>query len=411
LDSLEIRILSSREAELWLRHERMKEETRADIFTPLDMGTMKIRGRYLRSGTSESGSEPDGSVRDALGRMYVNLAKGGTPLIITGFAYVRQDGRSGLDQNAIHEERLIARWHEITDAVHAADSDCRICMQIVHGGRQCKPQSVSEPMAPSAVPDQVWGITPRQMTEPEIVDMIEAFGQAARRVKEAGFDAVQLHAAHGYLISEFNSPYTNRRTDAWGGTPEKRMRFFREILDRCRWFVGDDFPILTKINCTDCMPNGLEPEECAGICRTLIDDGIDAIELSAWMAEAEPARMPSRKVDPAPKEEGYYSEPARKVRERVPPGVPLGVCGGWRSIEAMNRVIREEGFDFLSASRPFIAEPDIFLRLKTGQKRAACNSCNECIEGDREPVVHCPPIEEGRLSSPYLDRRVAPGTP
>jgi 2,4-dienoyl-CoA reductase-like NADH-dependent reductase (Old Yellow Enzyme family) len=379
-----------------------------DLFAALRMGTMTVNGRYIRSGTSESGTEPDGTVGDALRSMYVDLARGGCPLIITGFAYIRQDGRSGLNQNAIHQDRLIPQWARITEAVHEANRECRIAMQIVHGGRQCKPESVKTTMAPSAVPDPTWKITPREMSEPEIVDMIEAFGQAARRVKAASFDAVQVHAAHGYLISEFNSAHTNRRTDAWGGTLEKRMRFIREVLARTRTEVGDDFPILTKINCDDCLPDGLTPEECAAICRALIEDGIDGIELSAWMAEADPAVAPSRKVDPAPANEGYYLSAARKVRKEVPAGVPLGVCGGFRSVEVMNRMIQEEGFDFLSASRPFIAEPDLFRRFEAGQTRAACNSCDECIEGDRTPVLHCPPALENRLETPYLDRRVEP---
>ena len=126
------------------------------------------------------------------------------------------------------------------------------------------------------------------------------------------------------------------------------------------------------------------------------------------MAEADPVSAPSRKVDPAPGDEGYYLDQCRQVRRQVPQSVPLGVCGGWRSVDVMNRMLEGEGFDFLSASRPFIAEPDVFLRFRAGQQRAACNSCNECIEGDRTPIVHCPPAQEGRLGTPYLDARVEP---
>ena len=369
---------------------------------------MTTNGRYFRSGTQESGSQADGTVRDVMREMYADLARGGTPLIMTGFAYVRQDGRSNLAQNAIHKDDLVAQWARVTGAVHKANPDCKVGMQIVHGGRQCEPESVPVPMAPSAVADSRFGTVPREMSEPEIVDVIEAFGQAARRVRAAGFDAVQLHAAHGYLLSQFNSAHTNRRTDAWGGTLEKRMRLLREVLARTRPEVGDDFPILVKINCDDCLPNGITPHECAAICRALIEDGIDGIELSAWMAEADEAVMPSRKTDPAPEDEGYYLAQSLEVRRQVPRGVPLGACGGWRSVSAMNRMIQQEGFDFLSAARPFIAEPDVFLRMKAGQARAACNSCNECIEGERVPIVHCPPELEGRLTTPYLDMRVEP---
>lgn len=369
-----------------------------DLFTPLKMGTMNLSGRYLRSGTSESGSEPTGEPHDVLKKLYIDLANGGTPLILTGFAYVRQDGRSGLNQNAIHLDTLIPAWSEITEAVHQAEPSAKIAMQVVHGGRQCRPESVALPIAPSAVPDAKNGITPREMSEAEIVDTIEAFGQAARRVKTAGFDAVQIHTAHGYLHAQFCSPHTNRRNDAWGGTPEKRMRFLRETLQRMRAEVGEDYPILVKINCDDCMPGGLGPEGYADICSALIEDGIDGIELSAWIAEADPARQPSRPVDPAPEDEGYYLQPSREILRRIGPReVPIGVCGGWRSVQRMNQVIRSEGFDFLTASRPFIAEPDLFSKLRAGQPRVACDSCNECIQVERDPTVYCPPARESRL--------------
>lgn len=376
------------------------------LFIPLRFGPMVLTGRYIRSGTSEGGSESDGIVRDALIDMYAALARGGTPLICTGYAYVRRDGRSNPNQNGIHADRLIPQWRRVTDAVHEANPECRIAMQVAHGGRQCEPSCVPLPLCPSAVPDSRYDSTPREVTEPEVLDLIEAFGQAARRVKAAGFDAVQLHAAHGYLISQFLSPHTNRRTDAWGGTHEKRMRFLRDILSRTRREVGENMAILVKINCDDCLPGGVTPAECADTCLALVEDGIDGVELSAWMGEADPALTPSRKVDPAPGGEGYYLAQCLEVRKRLPAGVPLGMCGGWRSRGSMQRMIRDEGFDFLAASRPFIAEPDVFLRLRAGQARSACNSCNECIEGDRTPVVHCPPAIEGRLHSEYLAARV-----
>ncbi|MFW5798124.1 MAG: NADH:flavin oxidoreductase [Planctomycetota bacterium] len=380
-----------------------------DLFTPIDLGPMTVHGRLLRSGTSESGSSEQGVPSNALGQMYVELARGGCPLVLTGFAYVRADGKSGSLQNAIHLDRLVPHWRSITDAVHRANPECRIGMQVVHGGRQCKPEGTPTTMAPSAVPDRRFGQTPREMTENEIVDCIEAFGQAARRVKEAGFDAVQLHGAHGYLIAQFNSPHTNRRSDAWGGSPEARMKFLREVLERTRTEVGDDFPILIKLNATDCIDGGLTPEGSAEICNALIRDGIDGIELSAWMAEADPSKAPSREVDPSPEQEGYYLDACRVIRKKVECGsVPLGPCGGFRSLEVMNAMIRDDGFDFVSASRPFICEPDVFRRLEAGQPRSGCNSCNECINGDRIPVVNCPPVIEGRLETPYLERRIGP---
>lgn len=370
------------------------------VLNDLTVNGVRVAGRLWRSGTSEHGTDADGNPTDALRDLYVRLAEGGTPLIVTGYAYVRRDGMSGTGQNAIHEDRLVEPWAAITAAVHRAAPDCRIVMQIVHGGRQCKPASVADTLAPSAVPCPRFGQNPRAMTEVEIGEMIEAFARAAARAKAAVFDGVQLHAAHGYLISQFNSPHTNRRTDAWGGSPEKRMRFFRDVLRRTRAAVGNAFPVLTKLNADDCLPDGLTPELSAGICRMLIDEGIDAIELSAWMAEADPARQPSRKFDPPPEQEGYFRDACRTIRNLVPHGVPLGTCGGWRSVAVMDRLIDADGFDFVCASRPFIAEPDLFARLRSGQPRAACNSCNECVSPGSAGTIRCPPAEENRLAAP-----------
>jgi len=367
------------------------------LFSPLQFGSMTVTNRLVRSGTSEGAASPDGMPSDDLRNLYVTLATGGVGLLVTGFAYVRSDGRSVIRQNAMHRDDLVAPWRAICQAVHAANPQCRLCMQLVHGGRQCKPESVAQTLAPSAVYDPRGGVLPREMTAADIEEVIDAFAAAARRAREAGFDAVQLHAAHGYLLAQFNSPHTNRRTDPWGGSEESRQRFLIEVFRAVRREVGDDFPVLMKMNCADFLPGGLTPEQSARLCATMAAEGLDGIELSGWMMEADPAHMPSRKVDPAPGEEGYYLEPARVIRQAVPATVPLGLCGGLRSAAAMERLLTEEGFDCVAACRPFLAEPDLPRRLRAGQPRAACNSCNECVQGPRDPHVRCFPAEENRL--------------
>ncbi len=367
------------------------------IFDEWQFGSVSLKNRIIRSGTSEFAADPSGCPNENLARLYTDMARGRAALIVTGYAFVREDGRSDTDQNAMHNDELVSHWRAIIDTVHAVDRDCKIAMQLVHGGRQCKPDSVKETLAPSAIPDSRAGITPRAMTESEIWEMIDAFGEAARRAKEAGFDAVQLHAAHGYLISQFNSPHTNRRRDAWGGSASKRARFFVEVFKRCRQEVGSAFPIFAKMNCTDCLPTGITPEEAGEIGAILADEGLQAIELSAWMFEAPLEMTPSRKIDPRPNEEGYFLEEARVVRGIVPSHTPVGLCGGIRSLQTMNRLLTEERLDFLAMSRPFIAEPDLVKRLQNGQPRVACDSCNECLERERHPIVNCPPIREGRL--------------
>ncbi len=356
-----------------------------------------MKNRFVRSGTSEFASDPAGFPGEALKKMYVDLAEGGVGLIVTGYAYIREDGRSDMDQNALHNDALVAPWRTITDAVHEAVPDCRIAVQIVHGGRQCKPDATCATFAPSAVHDPRAGITPRAMTPAEIEEVIEDFAAASRRAKRAGFDGVQLHAAHGYLISQFLSPHTNRRTDEWGGSVSKRARFAVEIIGACRRAVGDDYPLFAKLNCTDLLPGGITLDQVAETSALLADAGLEAIELSAWMYEAPLELSPSRKGDPHPSQEAYFLREARAAKRDLPKDFPVGLCGGIRSREVGEGLLEDEGFAFLAMSRPFIAEPDLAKRLKHGQPRVACDSCNECIEGDRHPIVNCPPVREERL--------------
>lgn len=372
-------------------------EANSMIFDKWNLGPRQIGNRLVRSGTSEFASARSGEPNAYLGRLYSDLARGGVGVIVTGYALVREDGRSDEDQNAIHEDRLIAPWKGITNAVHKASSEVLIAAQLVHGGRQCKPGCVASPIAPSAVHDPRAGVTPRALRPDEIWQIIDAFGRAAGRAKAAGFDAIQIHAAHGYLISQFNSPHTNRRTDEWGGGVENRARFFVEVFRRCRREVGDEMPIFAKLNCTDCVKGGITPQDAGEIASVLAEEGLQGVELSGWMYEAPLERAPSRQIDPAPEEEGFFLQEARIVRSIVPRTMPLGLCGGIRSRESIGRLLDDEGFDFVALSRPFIAEPDLARRIEAGQPRVACDSCNECLEGERHPIVNCPPIREGRL--------------
>ena len=236
------------------------------------------------------------------------------------------------------------------------------------------------------------------MTAREIEETLDAFGQAARRAREAGFDGVQLHCAHGFLLSEFLSPHTNRRTDEWGGTPERRRRFVIEAFRRARAAAGPNLAVTVKLNCEDFIQDGLSLAESCEAARALAAEGIDAIEVSGWMAEGDERCAPMRKGDPKPQEEAYYLTQAVEIKRAVG-AVPVGACGGFRSYEVMVRALEGDGLDFVAASRPFIAEPDLVARLRAGQPRATCISCNEC-SSRRDGPVHCPLVADGRLKPP-----------
>jgi len=233
------------------------------------------------------------------------------------------------------------------------------------------------------------------MTREEISETIDAFADAARRARDAGFDAVQLHMAHGYLLSEFLSAHTNRRTDDFGGSPEKRRRVPLDVVERVRRTVGSDYPILVKMNACDFVDRGLTSEEAAGHAAALEEAGVDGIELSGWMCDGDPAESPSRKGDPTGTNEAYFLPHARSIRNAVR-RIPLGLCGGIRSADCIERLLTEEGFDFVAMSRPFIAEPDLVRNLRAGARHVKCISCNRCSEESTDPIS-CPLAAEGKL--------------
>ncbi len=370
------------------------------LFRPICIGPITVPGRLARSATNERACDRNGHPGPALSEILVALAGGGTPCINTGYAYVLPSGHSSPTQSGIHSDELVPAWRAITDAVHEAPGESRIFLQVAHGGRQISAELVEDPIAPSAVPVSATGVKPREMTLREIEECLQAFAEAARRAREAGFDGVQLHCAHGYLLSQFLSPYVNRRMDEWGGTPERRRRFVLESLRRVREAVGPDMAVTVKLNCEDFVQGGLSLAESCEAARALAAEGIDAIEVSGFIADADARHSPSRKGDPSPDDEGYYLSQAVEIKRAAGP-VPVGVCGGFRSLEIMERILKVEGLDFIAASRPFIAEPDLALRLQRGQPRAACISCNECSERGDVPI-HCPLVADGRLKPPPL---------
>ncbi|MFX1266051.1 MAG: NADH:flavin oxidoreductase, partial [Promethearchaeota archaeon] len=255
---------------------------RADLlFSPVRIGKLELKNRLVRSATAERlATEPVGRATPALAALYGELARGGVGLIISGHAYVAPEGKAHAEMLSAHCDQMIPGLATLADAVHAEGG--RLALQINHGGRQCAAESVPEPVAPSAVPTPA-GRMPREMTQAEIVAAVDAFAQAARRAQLAGIDAVQIHGAHGYLISQFLSPHTNRRSDAWGGDFDKRFRFLAAVCEAVRGQVGARYPLFVKLGMTDNLdqaPDGLTPEDGARIAGRLADFGLDAVEVS-----------------------------------------------------------------------------------------------------------------------------------
>jgi 2,4-dienoyl-CoA reductase-like NADH-dependent reductase (Old Yellow Enzyme family) len=357
------------------------------LFEPKDIGKMEVKNRFVRSATAEGAADETGLIADKLFDIYRNLAEGGVGLIITGHAYVQPNGRCTPDQMGIYKDDLLSKLKELSSEVHRASPDCRVAVQITHAGRQVLRGSVREPVAPSAVTDTRTGVTPREMTEAEIEECMNSFADAAERTRLAGFDAVQIHSAHGYLISSFNSPHTNLRTDKWGGNLENRMRFLMETYRRVRTKVGDDYPVLVKLNAADFLDGGIEIDESVQIAKALSAEGIDAIEISGSMFESYKGKGTARTRIRKPEQEAYFLPYAERIKKAVG-DVPVILVGGIRSVSVMERIISEGNADFISMSRPLIREPDLPDRIRDGKQKADCISCNGCMSS-RVDVIRC----------------------
>ena len=229
---------------------------------------------------------------------------------------------------------------------------------------------------------------PSELTKVEINDIVTAFGEGARRAKAWGFDAVQLHSAHGYLINQFLSPLTNRRTDEYGGSSENRSRFLLEVYRKVRETVGPDYPVLIKLNAADNLDGGLEIDDAVRAAQNLAEAGIDAIEVSAGTS-ASGEKGPVRGKINKPEREAYNLDLARKVKEVV--DCPVMVVGGFRSYEVAERAIMDDGMDYISMARPLIREPGLPNRWLQGDRSPAkCISCNSCFKpGLEEGGIYC----------------------
>jgi len=344
---------------------------------------MDLQNRFVRSATHESMAEKDGKPTLKLGNLYEKLAKNDVGLIITGFSSVLPSGQSVIYQQGIYDDRFIEPYMKITEMVHRYRS--KIVLQIVHGGRQA---AISEeyqvPMAPSKIKDELSGVVPREMTEQEILEVIEAFTRAAARTKKAGFDGVQLHCAHGFLLSNFISPYTNRRADRWGGSVENRARIVTEIIRQIKELAGSDFPIFVKLNATDGFQQGSQKADL-GInisqvletAKLLEKTGVCSIEVSGGISEA--GKVTVRTAINSPAEEAYFGEYSKAIKKAV--NIPVILVGGIRSLSVMESLLEEGCADLISMSRSFICEPDLVLKPKSEKaKKAMCASCNLCFD-------------------------------
>ncbi|NMW22780.1 MAG: NADH:flavin oxidoreductase [Chlorobiaceae bacterium] len=390
-----------------------------DLFKPATLAGMTLRNRLIRSATHESLADGSGAPCAALEKLYTALAEGGTGAIITGYAGVQQDGKSSLmNMLMINDDSLIPAYRKLTDAVHGHGTP--IILQIAHCGRQTRSVVTGMPtVAPSPLKDFIFNEErPHELSVGEIETIIGSFVAATGRARKAGFDGVQLQMAHGYLLAEFLSGYTNRRSDRWGGSIANKFRIVSEILRRIRTEEGD-YPVLVKINGFDHRRRGMRPLEAIEIARMLEASGCSAIEVSSGTVEEGlsimrgplfPAEallashfrfmsLPSpikkalapllRLAMPSPKPwRGYNLDATKAIRQAV--SIPVIAVGGIHTLENITGVLESDTADFVSMSRPFVIEPNIVRKLQEGRQTASrCIECNYCAIMIEEYPLRC----------------------
>ena len=385
----------------------------ARALSPATLGSVSLRNRIIKTATYE-GMTPGGAPSPALVKHHVELARGGVGMTTVAYCAVSPNGRTFAEQMWMRDE-IVPALADLTREVQAEGA--KVSLQLGHCGYFSRNRELpgKRSLGPSRLVNE-YGLLSgipfsRAMTEGDLATTAGDYAAAAARAKQAGFDAIEVHFGHGYLLSQFLSPATNRRTDRYGGSLENRLRFPLEVLSAIRARVGDELPILAKTNLRDGFRGGLELDEAVGVCRALEAAGIDAIELTGGftsrtpfylfrgkaplkeMIEVEKSRLHRialrlfgrRAIRDYPFEELFFLPLAKRIRESV--GVPLVLLGGCLSTENLETAMRE-GFDFVAMGRALIADPDLVARMADGRaERSRCISCNRCVaEMDRGGV-------------------------
>ncbi len=345
------------------------------LFTPHNIKDTVVKNRFMRSAVAVARADPDGFITEDLCNFYKTAAEGGVGLLVTGAISVHPRGKFFDRQTAAYSDEYIPGLKKLADTIHRygdgvvawAQLHCGCAQHWEHSYRQRKDGL------------DVCDLDVCDLQDGDIYFIIDAFGNAALRMKQAGFDGVQLHGAHRYLIAHFLSPATNLRTDKWGGTPEKRMRFVLEVYQKIREKSGDNFPVSIKMNTADYLKGGNWLKDTIIYAKRFSEVGFDLIEMSGGMFFMNELREELRKR--AGQKEAYFRDAIPEFREAVG-DTALAIVGGIRTPIVIENILGE-GVDFISLARPYLAEPNLPNRIKEGDYRPSrCVStyspCNLC---------------------------------
>ncbi|MCG3254214.1 MAG: NADH:flavin oxidoreductase [Candidatus Heimdallarchaeota archaeon] len=347
------------------------------IFTSYKIKNAELKNRLIRSATTSYWSDEEGILRRPILEYYDLLAKGGLGFIIKGHSYVLESGKAHTGQSGLTNEKHLPKMKELTKIVHS--DNVPIIAQINHAGMSAKADRVTA----SHYVTENWEA--REASIDDIQQIIEGFANAADFAIQAGFDGVQIHGAHGYLVSQFLSDRVNKREDKYGGTLENRARLLFEIFDAVKKKIGNAHIIGIKMNCDDFAPEGgITIKDSVVIANWLDEKGIDLIEISGGGPEQnrDIRKTRAKPAEDSPYYEANFSGHAEMIRRTVPT-VPLALVDGIRNVSTMDAILDCNLADLISMSKPLINEPDLPNKLKEGQPESNCIDCRECVSRER----------------------------
>ena len=399
-----------------MKAEGKEDQSMAHLFEESTLSGISMKNRIIRSATHEAMATENGGPRDELIRLYEKLAEGGVSCVITGLTAVQHKGLAFSGMLMMHQDELINAYKPLVQSMKERNTP--LVMQLAHAGGKISPTSPNKvAAAPSRKTYPPWSVKARELTGSEIGQIIHDFVKAIGRTQQAGFDGVQIHAAHGYLLSQFLSPHFNQRTDGWGGSLENRFRIIGEIMKKARQIV-DSYPIWIKISGHDGDLNGMRLPEAVRVAQMFEEAGGDAVEISCGGSNffdfirvreiptdailhydpvfsqkgAFTKKILSRMLPSVIKKEAplhlYNVEAAAAVKEAVT--IPVISVGGFRKREDMEAVLQEGKADYISLSRPLVIEPALVNQLQTAKKtESACIDCGYCAAAVNAAPLHC----------------------
>ncbi|MBI4595242.1 MAG: FAD-dependent oxidoreductase [Candidatus Tectomicrobia bacterium] len=343
------------------------------LFSPIKIGTLELKNRIVMPPMGTAYEAPGGEVSQRLIEYYARRAEGGAAMIVVEIAAIDDYGVSFSDELRICDDRYIPGLSRLSQAIK--EKGARAAIQLHHPGRQSVPKITgNQPVAPSAIPCPTVKVMPRELTNQEVKELVEKYAQGARRAKEAGFDAVEFHGAHGYLICQFFSPFANERKDEYGGSVENRVRFGLEILKRARELVGKDYPILFRISANEYVEGGLTLEQTTQISKLLEAAGVDAIDVSAGNYHA-----PQWLTQPVLQRKGCLVPLATEIKRSVK--IPVLAVGRINNAKLAETILKEGNADLINMGRPLLADPDLPIKSQQGKRGEViqCIACNTCM--------------------------------